>query len=70
LVRAGFNAEEIIGKIPILPRGSPGQPGDDKIDSADWTSANPIGSPPMANTIGITGVAAFAALLGITPVFW
>jgi hypothetical protein len=34
LARAGFNAEEIIGKIPILPRGYPGPPGDDKIDFA------------------------------------
>jgi hypothetical protein len=34
LARAGFNAEEIIGKIPILPRGGPDQPGDDEIDSA------------------------------------
>jgi hypothetical protein len=34
LSRAGFNAEEIIGKIPMLPRGDPGPPGDDKIDSA------------------------------------
>jgi hypothetical protein len=34
LARAGFNAEEIIGKISILPRGDPGPPGDDKIDSA------------------------------------
>jgi hypothetical protein len=34
LARAGFNAEEIIGKIPILPRGDPGPSGDDKIDSA------------------------------------
>jgi hypothetical protein len=34
LARAGFNAEEIIGKIPILPRGDPGPPRDDKIDSA------------------------------------
>jgi hypothetical protein len=34
LSRAGFNAEQIIGKIPILPRGDPGPPGDDKIDSA------------------------------------
>jgi hypothetical protein len=70
LARAGFNAEEIIGKIPILPRGGPGQPGDDKIDSADWTSANLIGSPTTVNTLGITGAAAFAALLGIPPVFW
>jgi hypothetical protein len=34
LARAGFNAEEIIGKIPILPRGDPGPPADDKMDSA------------------------------------
>jgi hypothetical protein len=34
------------------------------------TSANLIGSPTTANTLGITGVAAFAALLGKPPVFW
>jgi type I restriction enzyme, R subunit len=34
------------------------------------TSSNLTGSPPTANTIGITRVAAFAALLGIPHVFW
>src|SRR5262249_26268362 len=28
------HAEEIIGKIPILPRSDPGPPGNDKIDSS------------------------------------
>jgi len=49
LERAGFKAEEIIGKIPILPRGDPRPLGDDKIDSTRAGSLNVQGKAAWDN---------------------